>query len=970
MLNKNSLLKALASIAFITALSVSAETVNLTDLTWDSETATHWLARINANCEGRPLEVDGIVRTNSIGTHADAEIVYSIGGYYKTLEMGIGLDDYSCRGTDCKVIYSVFGDDQLLFESRELHQIDKVENIVVPVEGVQTLRLEARGVDNAVSKSCAFVNPVLVEADNVTHITGRFMNSSNNNPYANVKLEYSGINNSKNVAYSDADGYFDITGLMGECTVKFSHPYYGEVTETYNVQTPVYEVNFEYSNLPFKREKVALVVDNEINAKLYNEIETYINDVEKDFPVEIYKVGYKNLRKMHPDTIRAGLKYLYDNESIKGAIFVGYTPMYRALYDRTYNKYTETSLPYEDLDANFKNENCTKVFTDHNAKYDIYDWGSTDPDDQTLEIWVSYIRPYQSTEATTVNATYGTAQVEQLRSWFNKTHKYYTGNMVYRKRAQIFAADEYAIEGTENDPKALELKEIYGEENVDLYNERYAAHNWYLERLVNGYEINILYSHSGAQGHYVTRGPRPTITSDPTYDEFNNNIGNGGIVNLLFACEAAHVDISCGGRAVRNQALSYSMEGNGMAAIATARSIDPKRYDVVLSNLKKHMFLGDAYKAHKEFYLREFIEGREPVGLLFFGNPFIYTHKYHNLSAAPSSISGYVTNESGVTVKKGKAYIFQGKKSKGIADVNSDGSFVIDNIKAGTYDITVVDSSGTETKSTVNVGAGQTNHSQYVINNYKSVIAPNSKWYYNFTKFDSDISANWKKEMITKKDWGYAIAPYTVGKLDHLVETGVWTEVKGEAPEVKLPLGSNRIKLTLYGKDKMSTDEIIVYVAKSSDPLDAPTKLNLHNPVGSGTFVADAGPAEELVVDHDGDGFVSYRLDGSNSVHEEHADFVWSWGLDLSMKNEFDLTATDGVILNISAENPVEIYVNETLIEMSPVQFNRTRPNLKYWNMGVDISSACREGKNFISIFQNNTDGGRYLDANIIQLEK
>ena len=97
----------------------------LSDLKWTSG-ASGWsinkdkLPRLDRDAENQPLRLGGRRYVKGIGTHAPSEIVYPLNGAYARFAAVVGGAEE--RGT---VVFRVYGDDKLLFDSGRLEEIGR-----------------------------------------------------------------------------------------------------------------------------------------------------------------------------------------------------------------------------------------------------------------------------------------------------------------------------------------------------------------------------------------------------------------------------------------------------------------------------------------------------------------------------------------------------------------------------------------------------------------------------------------------------------------------------------------------------------------------------------------------------------------------------------------------------------------------------------------------------------------------------
>ncbi|MBE9481051.1 MAG: NPCBM/NEW2 domain-containing protein [Bacteroidetes bacterium] len=91
--------------------------------------------------DNRPLIIGDKTYSKGIGTHAVSDIEYSLKGFYKKFTAEVGLDAYSLKCKQGTVVFQVFGDDKLLWESGVIKYSDPVLPINIDISGVDVLRL-------------------------------------------------------------------------------------------------------------------------------------------------------------------------------------------------------------------------------------------------------------------------------------------------------------------------------------------------------------------------------------------------------------------------------------------------------------------------------------------------------------------------------------------------------------------------------------------------------------------------------------------------------------------------------------------------------------------------------------------------------------------------------------------------------------------------------------------------------------
>ncbi len=102
--------------------------------------------QVDRSVSGRPIRLGGKSFRRGLGVHSHSELVYGLDGGYQFFTATLGLDD--AVGAQGSVVYRVYGDDKLLFESPVIRGGDTPAEIKVPIKGVLLLRLEVDYADN------------------------------------------------------------------------------------------------------------------------------------------------------------------------------------------------------------------------------------------------------------------------------------------------------------------------------------------------------------------------------------------------------------------------------------------------------------------------------------------------------------------------------------------------------------------------------------------------------------------------------------------------------------------------------------------------------------------------------------------------------------------------------------------------------------------------------------------------------
>ncbi len=124
-----------------------ASEVWLSDLNWSSAT-NGWGAvekdRSNGetgSADGQTIAIRGNTYAKGLGTHADSDIRYNLGGNYTSFISDIGIDNET--GGNGSVIFRVYVDGVLKYDSGIVRGADAVKSINISLAGAQTLWLVA-----------------------------------------------------------------------------------------------------------------------------------------------------------------------------------------------------------------------------------------------------------------------------------------------------------------------------------------------------------------------------------------------------------------------------------------------------------------------------------------------------------------------------------------------------------------------------------------------------------------------------------------------------------------------------------------------------------------------------------------------------------------------------------------------------------------------------------------------------------
>lgn len=130
--------------------------LDLTSGTWDSASNGYGPVEVdksnntNKGGDGQTLTIGGVTYAKGLGTHANADIRYTLPGQCTTFTASIGVDDEV--GNRGSVVFEVWnGTATKLYDSGVLRGADATKDISVPLNGVQQLRLVVRDAGDGIN---------------------------------------------------------------------------------------------------------------------------------------------------------------------------------------------------------------------------------------------------------------------------------------------------------------------------------------------------------------------------------------------------------------------------------------------------------------------------------------------------------------------------------------------------------------------------------------------------------------------------------------------------------------------------------------------------------------------------------------------------------------------------------------------------------------------------------------------------
>ncbi|MEJ8554528.1 DUF5057 domain-containing protein [Tepidibacter sp. Z1-5] len=124
----------------------------LSDMNWKSATTGSRTVQKNKNIIGNPIKLNGKTYEKGIGTHANSTIIYDLNSECKRFKATIGLDDGAGRdkwgNPRGSIRFSVYGDENKIYESGVFRCGTQHEDIDLDVRGIKELKLVVDDVDD------------------------------------------------------------------------------------------------------------------------------------------------------------------------------------------------------------------------------------------------------------------------------------------------------------------------------------------------------------------------------------------------------------------------------------------------------------------------------------------------------------------------------------------------------------------------------------------------------------------------------------------------------------------------------------------------------------------------------------------------------------------------------------------------------------------------------------------------------
>lgn len=272
-----------------------------------------------------------------------------------------------------------------------------------------------------------------------------------------------------------------------------------------------FESNFVAQYAPVGGTRTEVDFSILVNAGLYPDIIASLDQYIFDLTREGYSVTLYTIFGGTPEDFRAFLQGRYD-EGMEGCVFIGDLPV--AWFEHDYWGHEEfpCDLFYMDMDGVW-------IDNDSDGKYDQH------TGDVAPEIWLGRL--------TASPLTYGGAdEVTLLENYFDKDHRYRTGQIQLDDRGLMYVDDDWQGSGGY---WGNCMRQAY--DSVVMINDPYVTTSYdYEDRLTHNYEFIQVCAHSSPNLHYFKI---PGGSGGYTYYYEVIGIDPVGLFYNLFACSNA-----------------------------------------------------------------------------------------------------------------------------------------------------------------------------------------------------------------------------------------------------------------------------------------------------------------------------------------------------------------------------------------------------------------------------------------------
>lgn len=344
------------------------------------------------------------------------------------------------------------------------------------------------------------------------------------------------------------------------------------------------------------KDQVVLLVKRDLYTDLSAEIEQYKQDVETAFPsvqLNILQGAWTNAAQ-----VRETIKKVYNEKTLDGVVLVGNMPMHKFYM---HDQENPNPLYYEDFDMVFDDDVLARQYGSEPAP----------------KVWVSNLRAVSNPNLK------GTTE---LKAFFQKTHKYYTGALQINHKALFIAGWEWpggakdaSTSMTTLFPNGSDRVVYTYEGGADPGTESTGATlTNYKSAFEQNWTLFYIQVHSFPKGHDFDNGGHISSTEV-------SQINTSAVIAINHGCSGGNY-LGANPEINLTQAYVFS-EGVGQCALGQVRTGMVYGHEKVYERLCAGDYMGKAYfeckKAAESQMYSEYPDGTVIGGVIMYGNPFV-----------------------------------------------------------------------------------------------------------------------------------------------------------------------------------------------------------------------------------------------------------------------------------------------------------------------------------------------------------
>jgi NPCBM/NEW2 domain len=128
----------------LAAVAAEPQTIHLSSLAPRLANQGWGALSFDHGADGKPLQIGDRRFEHGVSTHARSDLVYLVGGQYRTFRAWVGVDAATSKSEAATAIFEVYADGRKLFESGVMKVDTPARRVEVDVAGVNVLRLIVR----------------------------------------------------------------------------------------------------------------------------------------------------------------------------------------------------------------------------------------------------------------------------------------------------------------------------------------------------------------------------------------------------------------------------------------------------------------------------------------------------------------------------------------------------------------------------------------------------------------------------------------------------------------------------------------------------------------------------------------------------------------------------------------------------------------------------------------------------------